>query len=175
MTTYIGAIDQGTTSTRFIVFSSDGAIVGSHAMEHRQIYPQQGVCRGVPDSTHSASPLSSRCCATPFPGWLEHDPVEIWRNTETVIREALEQLSLTPADLAAVGITNQRETTVVWNRRTGKPVYNAIVWSDTRTLETCERLSEDGGQSRFARLTGLPVVPYFSASKIQWILNSVEG
>ena len=149
MPSYVGAIDQGTTSTRFIVFDHSGRIVSIAQEEHQQIYPK--------------------------PGWVEHDPEEIWRRTQQVIAEAMQQRDLSPRDLAAIGITNQRETTVVWNRHTGKPVCNAIVWQDTRVAEAVEEFSRDGGQDRFRPNTGLPLATYFSGLKIRWILNNVTG
>ncbi len=149
MTRYIGAIDQGTTSTRFMIFDHAGSVVGVHQLEHRQIYPQ--------------------------PGWVEHDPLEVWERTQEVIRGALARASLTPADLAAIGVTNQRETAVVWNPKTGKPYYNAIVWQDTRTDKVCTDLARAGGQDRFRPQTGLPLATYFSGPKIRWILDNVPG
>jgi len=149
MTQYIGAIDQGTTSTRFIVYNHRGEAVGSAQKEHRQIYPK--------------------------PGWVEHDPLEIWHNTEGVIKTALETSGVRGADLAAVGISNQRETTVVWDRRTGKPYCNAIVWQCTRTATICNDLMKHGGQDRFRETTGLPVATYFSGPKLRWILENVPG
>jgi glycerol kinase len=146
---YIGAIDQGTTSTRFIVFDKAGRIVSLAQREHEQIYPR--------------------------PGWVEHDPEEIWRRTREVISDAMQQTSLKPNDLAAVGITNQRETTIVWNRKTGRPVYNAVVWQDTRVDDAVTEFSREGGQDRFRRRTGLPLATYFSALKIRWILDNVPG
>src|SRR6185503_13305273 len=147
MADYIGAIDQGTTSSRFIVFNRAGEVVSSAQEEHQQIYPK--------------------------PGWVEHDAEEIWRRTATVISQAMEASKLKPADLAAIGITNQRETTVVWNRKTGKPVYNAIVWQDTRVADDVAEFSKRGGQDRYRAKTGLPLACYFSALKIRWILNNV--
>ncbi len=149
MANYIGAIDQGTTSTRFIVFDNSGRIVSVAQKEHEQIYPQ--------------------------PGWVEHDANEIWRRCREVIALALEQRGLGPSDLAAIGITNQRETTVVWDRRTGAPVYNALVWQDTRTAEAVAELARNGGPDRFRAKTGLPLATYFSALKIRWILDNVPG
>jgi glycerol kinase len=148
MTRYIGAIDQGTTSSRFIVFDSAGDAIATAQMEHRQIYPQ--------------------------PGWVEHDPLEIWRNTQTVIAEALRGAGLTPRDLAAVGITNQRETTLLWDRATGQPVYNAVVWQDTRVDPMVAELAREGGQDRFRARTGLPLASYFSALKLRWLLDNVR-
>ena len=149
MTKYVAAIDQGTTSTRCIVFDHEGRIRASHQLEHAQIYPQAG--------------------------WVEHDPLEIWARTQDVVRGALDRAGVTPADLAAVGITNQRETTLVWDRRTGKPYYNAIVWQDTRTDKLIAELARDGGQDRFRAQTGLPLATYFSGPKIRWILDNVQG
>ena len=148
MNKYVGAIDQGTTSTRFIVFDRTGATIASAQMEHRQIFPQ--------------------------PGWVEHDPAEIWRNTQAVIRCALDSAGLTPRDLAAVGITNQRETTLLWDRD-GVPVHNAIVWQDTRVDTLVDAYRTDGGQDRFRRQTGLPLATYFSALKLRWLLDNVPG
>jgi len=149
MTAYVGAIDQGTTSTRFIVFDRAGQIVSSAQREHEQIYPQ--------------------------PGWVEHDPEEIWRCTLLVIADAMRDGGLRARDLVAIGITNQRETTIVWDRRTGAAVYNAIVWQDTRVADAVAELARDGGADRFRQKTGLPLATYFSALKIQWILNNVSG
>jgi glycerol kinase len=148
MSKYVGAIDQGTTSTRFIVFDRSGATIASAQMEHRQIFPK--------------------------PGWVEHDPDEIWHNTQAVIRRALDQAGLTPRDLAAVGITNQRETTLLWDRD-GVPVHNAIVWQDTRVDTLVDAYMTDGGQDRFRRQTGLPLATYFSALKLRWLLDNVPG
>jgi glycerol kinase len=149
MADYVGAIDQGTTSTRFIVFSRSGQIVATAQKEHAQIYPQ--------------------------PGWVEHSPQEIWSRTQDVIAEAMQSKGLTAKDLAAVGITNQRETTVVWNRKTGAPVYNAIVWQDTRVSSYVDELAKNGGQDRFRARTGLPLATYFSGLKIRWILENVPS
>src|ERR1700737_4399303 len=129
MSVYLCAIDQGTTSTRFIVFDRAGRIVAVAQKEHEQIYRK--------------------------PGWVEHDPEEIWRRTQEVINDAMQQRGLRPKDLAAIGITNQRETTVLWNRKTGRAVYNAIVWQDTRVEDYVAELSRDGGQDRFRQKTGL--------------------
>jgi len=144
---YIGAIDQGTTSTRFIVFDKDARIVAVAQKEHRQIYPR--------------------------PGWVEHDADEILRRTHEVIGEALQQRGLQPADLAAIGITNQRETTVVWERKTGRPIANAIVWQDTRVGDEVAKFAKQGGQDRFRAQTGLPLSTYFSGLKLRWILENV--
>ena len=149
MSTYIGAIDQGTSSTRFIVFDRAGRIVSVAQKEHEQIYPQ--------------------------PGWVEHDASEIWRRTEEVIDTAMKQKSLRPGDLAAIGITNQRETTVVWDRKTGRPVYNALVWQDTRVDRYVSELAKHGGPDRLRAKTGLPLATYFSGLKIRWILDNVPG
>jgi glycerol kinase len=149
MSVYLGAIDQGTTSTRFIVFDRTGRIVSVAQKEHEQIYPK--------------------------PGWVEHDPEEIWRRTQEVIGDAMQQRGFRPKDLAAIGITNQRETTILWNRKTGRAVYNAIVWQDTRVEDYVAEFSRDGGQDRFRQKTGLPLATYFSGLKIRWILNNVKG
>jgi len=145
----VGAIDQGTTSTRFILFDKRARIVSVGQHEHKQHYPH--------------------------PGWVEHDPMQLWVNTRTVINEALSQARVGPDALKAIGITNQRETTVVWDRRTGKPLYNAIVWQDTRTSSICSKLEASGGKDRFRSVTGLPISPYFSATKLMWILDNVPG
>lgn len=149
MTTHVLAIDQGTTSTRAIVFGHDGAVVASSQLEHRQFTPQ--------------------------PGWVEHDPAEIWGNVRRVVGLVLSSANLTARDLAAVGITNQRETTLVWDRATGEPVYPAIVWQDTRSQPLVDALAADGGPDRFRAATGLPLATYFSATKIAWILENVRG
>jgi len=146
---YIVAIDQGTTSTRAIVFDHSGSIVSSGQKEHEQIFPRAG--------------------------WVEHDPAEIWDNTREVIGQALSRADITRHDVVAVGITNQRETAVVWDKTTGKPVYNAIVWQDTRTQDIVDRLASDGGVDRFKEKVGLPLATYFSGTKIVWILENVEG
>jgi glycerol kinase len=149
MSQYIVAIDQGTTSTRAIVFDHGGSIVSVGQREHEQIFPRAG--------------------------WVEHDPEEIWRNTREVIGLALSKADITRHDVVAIGITNQRETAVVWDRTTGKPVYNAIVWQDTRTQPIVDRLAADGGVERFKQTVGLPLATYFSGTKIVWILENVEG
>ena len=149
MSRYVGAIDQGTTSTRFIVFDGGGAIIASAQMEHAQIMPQ--------------------------PGWVEHDPDEIWSNTREVIGAALAKAELTPADLAAVGITNQRETSVLWDCATGQAVHNALVWMDTRTEQLVAKFEAEGGQDRFRGQTGLPLATYFSGLKLRWLLDHVPG
>lgn len=149
MTDFIGAIDQGTTSTRFMVFDHNGSEVGKHQLEHEQILPA--------------------------PGWVEHNPVEIWERTSSVIQTTLNGLRLSAADLAAIGVTNQRETTVVWNRRTGRPYYNAIVWQDTRTDSIAAALDRDGRGEVIRAKSGLPPATYFSGGKIQWLLENVDG
>lgn len=149
MTRYVAAVDQGTTSTRFIVFDPHGNVVAVDQKEHQQIYPS--------------------------PGWVEHDPLEIWERTKEVIQGAMTRFGIHREDLAAVGITNQRETTLVWNRRTGQPYFNAIVWQDTRTDTIINELAKDGGQDRFRRVTGLPLATYFSGPKVRWILDHVSG
>jgi glycerol kinase len=146
---FIGAIDQGTTSTRFIVFDRSGRVVSVAQKEHEQIYPK--------------------------PGWVEHNADEIWQRTREVIAEAMSNGKLQPQDLAAIGITNQRETTVVWNRKTGKPLANALVWQDTRVADYVSELAKAGGQDRFRAKTGLPLTTYFSGLKIRWILEHVKG
>ncbi|MCL4261379.1 MAG: glycerol kinase, partial [Anaerolineales bacterium] len=148
MPKYVTAIDQGTTSTRFIVFDHGGNVVSVAQKEHKQIFPK--------------------------PGWVEHDPLEIWGNVLEVAECGLKSAHQS-ADLAAIGITNQRETTIVWDKHTGKPVYNAIVWQDTRTDAICAKLAKSGGQNRFRKKTGLPLATYFSGPKIKWILDNVQG
>lgn len=148
MAKFIGALDLGTTSNRFIIFDQQGRMVGLDQKEHRQIFPQ--------------------------PGWVEHDPMEIWHNTGDVIRGALAKTGLTGKDITAIGITNQRETTVVWDKTTGRPYMNAIVWQCMRTDEICRRLMEEGGQDRFREKTGLPVSTYFAGPKARWILDHVD-
>ena len=147
MANYVGALDQGTTSNRFIIFDHGGNIVGLDQKEHEQIFPK--------------------------PGWVEHNPIEIWQNTREVIRGALANAGLSGSDLAAVGITNQRETTVLWDKHTGKPFSNAVVWQCTRTDEICRILMRSKGQNRFRDKTGLPIATYFSGPKIKWILDNV--
>lgn len=149
MNDYIGAIDQGTTSTRFMVFDRSARVVAVAQKEHQQIFPK--------------------------PGWVEHDPLEILRRTEEVIAEGLEQRGLRASDLAAIGVTNQRETTVLWERKTGKPVANAIVWQDTRVGEDVARFASQGGQDRFRPQTGLPLSTYFSSLKLRWLLENIPG
>ena len=149
MADFIASIDQGTTSTRCILFNHSGQIVSSHQMEHEQIYPK--------------------------PGWVEHDPLEIWDRCKDVIKGALLDADATADDIAAVGITNQRETTLVWDKETGKPFYNAIVWQDTRTDKIITKFAEVSGQNRFQERVGLPLATYFSGPKVRWILDNVDG
>ncbi len=147
MSDYVGALDQGTTSNRFIIFDHSGQIVAVDQKEHEQIFPQ--------------------------PGWVEHNPLEIWQNTQSVIRKALAKANLRGSELAAIGITNQRETAVLWDKGTGRPFMNAIVWQCTRTDEICKDLSREQGQNRFRDKTGLPIATYFTGPKIKWILDHV--
>ncbi|PPF75744.1 glycerol kinase GlpK [Pseudoclavibacter sp. Z016] len=149
MSKYVIAIDQGTTSSRAIVFDHSGSIVSTGQLEHEQIFPKAG--------------------------WVEHDPKEIWNNTREVIGQALSKANITRHDIATIGITNQRETAVVWDKTTGEPVYNAIVWQDTRTQPIVDRLAAEGGVERFKDTVGLPLATYFSGTKIVWILENVEG
>ncbi len=149
MSKFVAAIDQGTTSTRCMIFNHAGEPVGIHQMEHEQIYPK--------------------------PGWVEHDAMEVWARTQDVVKGAMKAANCTAADLAAVGITNQRETTLVWDKTTGKPLYNAIVWQDTRTDKICKELEGGVGQNRFREKVGLPLATYFSGPKIRWILDNVDG
>ena len=149
MADYVASIDQGTTSTRFMVFDHGGNEVAKHQLEHAQILPQAG--------------------------WVEHDPVEIWERTSSVVQTAMNRAGITHSDLAALGITNQRETAVVWDRRTGRPYYNAIVWQDTRTDRIASALDRDGRGDVIRHTAGLPPATYFSAGKVQWILENVDG
>ncbi len=149
MADFVGAVDQGTTSTRFMVFDHDGREVGRHQLEHEQVLPRAG--------------------------WVEHNPLEIWERTQTVIGTALTRLGLGASDLDSLGITNQRETTVVWDRRTGRPYHNAIVWQDTRTDRIARALEESGAGEVVRRKAGIPPAAYFSAGKVQWVLENVEG
>ncbi|MFF4777886.1 glycerol kinase GlpK [Microtetraspora fusca] len=149
MADFVGAVDQGTTSTRFMIFDKGGNEIARHQLEHQQILPHAG--------------------------WVEHNPTEIWERTRAVIETALRGARLTASDLAALGVTNQRETTLVWNRRTGRPYYNAIVWQDTRTDRIAAALDRDGRGDVIRRRAGLPPATYFSGAKIQWILENVEG
>ncbi len=147
--TYVAAIDQGTTSTRCIIFDQSGAVIASDQKEHRQIYPR--------------------------PGWVEHDPAEIWQRTQEVVQGALDQNDLRRDQIAAIGVSNQRETTVVWDQRTGTPIHNALVWQDTRTDQIINELARAGGQDRFRARTGLPLATYFSGPKVRWLLDNVAG
>jgi glycerol kinase len=149
MEKFVISVDQGTTSTRAIIFNEAGSAVATGQLEHKQIMTQ--------------------------PGWVEHDPMEIWDNAREVVGQALSRGNITRHSIAAVGITNQRETSVVWNKRTGVPVYNAIVWQDTRTQPIVDRLAENGGVNRFREVSGLPLATFFSGTKIAWILENVEG
>lgn len=149
MAKYIVAIDQGTTSTRCILFNVVGKIVALDQKEHKQIYPQ--------------------------PGWVEHDPAEIWACTQEVIRNALQKAGASSQDILSIGVTNQRETTIIWDKNTGLPYYNAIVWQDTRTDVICKELALNGGQNRFREKTGLPLATYFSGPKIKWLLENISG
>lgn len=149
MKKYVAAIDQGTTSTRFMIFDRAGKIVASHQQEHQQIYPQ--------------------------PGWVEHNPEEIWERTQSVIQTTLQNSNIDAPEIAALGIANQRETAIVWNKQTGKPYCNAIVWQDTRTREMCDMLAETGGKDRFREKCGLPLATYFSGPKIKWMLDNIAG
>ncbi len=146
---YVGAIDQGTTSSRFFIFNYHGEIVASHQLEHRQIYPR--------------------------PGWVEHDPMEIRDRVNDVIKIGLQKSAINRDQLAGIGITNQRETTVLWNPKTGRPYYNAIVWQDTRTEALCKKLAVDGNMDCFREKVGLPLATYFSGPKIKWLIENVEG
>ncbi|WP_432991182.1 glycerol kinase GlpK [Dactylosporangium sp. CA-233914] len=149
MAEFVGAVDQGTTSTRFMIFDHDGGEVARRQLDHEQILPRAG--------------------------WVEHDPLEIWDRTTTVIDAAMRGLGLRPADLAAVGVANQRETTIVWNRRTGRPYHNAIVWQDTRTDRIAAALERDGAGELVRRKTGLPPATYFSGGKLKWLLDHVDA
>jgi glycerol kinase len=149
MAEFVGAVDQGTTSTRFMIFNHSGNVVGVHQLEHQQILPQAG--------------------------WVEHNPIEIWERTTAVVKTALNEAGLSASDLAALGITNQRETSVVWDKNTGRPLYNAIVWQDTRTDRIASALDRDGRGDVIRQKAGLPPATYFSGGKIQWILENVDG
>ncbi|MFX0205648.1 MAG: glycerol kinase GlpK [Candidatus Hodarchaeota archaeon] len=146
---YIGAVDQGTTGTRFMVFDKDSNLIGSSYKEHEQIFPQ--------------------------PGWVEHDPLAIWTNTQLVIRQTLKDHRLSLSDLAAIGVTNQRETTIIWDHKTGLPIHNAVVWQCVRTAEICEKLKRDSLEPLVKERTGLVIATYFSGPKIQWLLENVPG
>jgi glycerol kinase len=153
MVQYVAAIDQGTTSTRFMIFNRLGQVVARDQKEHQQYYPK--------------------------PGWVEHDPIEIWECTQEVMQGALSQSQIDLKEIAAIGVTNQRETTIVWDRATGQPICNAIVWQDTRTTNLCAELARDGasegGRDRFRAKVGLPLATYFSGPKLRWILDNVAG
>lgn len=151
MKKYVAAIDQGTTSSRCIIFDHSGKIISVDQKEHKQIYPK--------------------------PGWVEHDPFEIWDNVQTVIQNALHNAGIVPREIASIGVANQRETTIIWDRTTGKPYYNAIVWQDTRTDAICNKIGSiiEGGKDRFRSKVGLPLATYFSAPKIKWILENIPG
>src|SRR6187397_1198421 len=149
MEKFILSLDQGTTSSRAIVFNHDGDIVSIAQKEFTQIFPQ--------------------------PGWVEHNPMEIWSSQVTVATEAIVKAGLSPKDIVAIGITNQRETTIVWDKKTGKPLYNAIVWQDRRTANFCDDLKKNGHDKIIQEKTGLIVDAYFSATKIKWILDNIEG
>src|SRR5690348_7897860 len=149
MADYVAALDQGTTSTRCMVFDHGGNVVSVAQKEHEQIYPK--------------------------PGWVEHDPKEVWARTQEVVDEAVAASGAGSGDIAGVGITNQRETAVVWDRNTGEPVHNALVWQDTRTDKLVDEFSKDGGQARFQEKVGLPLATYFSGPKVRWILDNVDG
>lgn len=146
---FIAAIDQGTTSSRCIVFDKDGRIVSVDQKEHEQILPK--------------------------PGWVEHNATEIWENVQEVVAGAIVKAGITSADVKAIGITNQRETTLLWDKNTGEPVHNALVWQDTRTDVLCKELGRNVGQDRFRRQTGLPLASYFAGPKVRWLLDNVEG
>src|SRR3954452_21359525 len=149
MAKYAAAIDQGTTSTRCMIFDHSGQVVSVSQKEHEQIYPK--------------------------PGWVEHDAMEMWARTQEVVDEAVEKAGASADDIAGVGITNQRETALVWDKTTGEPIHNALVWQDTRTDKLVDEYSKDGGQTRFQEKVGLPLATYFSGPKIRWILDNVDG
>jgi glycerol kinase len=147
----VGSIDQGTSSTRFMIFDKSGSVISKHQEQHNQIY------------------------YTDKPGYSEHNPIEIWEKTRLCVEQAMKKANLKAHDLAAVGITNQRETTIVWNKNTGIPYHNAIVWNDLRTTSKCDDLAKDGGKDKYRDNTGLPLAPYFSASKLNYLLETVDG
>ncbi|MBN9136696.1 MAG: glycerol kinase GlpK, partial [Phyllobacterium sp.] len=149
MTKYVGSIDQGTTSSRFIIFDRKGTVIAVDQKEHEQIFPK--------------------------PGWVEHNAIEIWRNTMSVVAGALKKAKLSASDLVSVGITNQRETSVLWDKKTGAPLHNAVVWMDTRTDQLVGRYAKDGGKDRLREKTGLPLATYFSGLKLHWLLDNVPG
>jgi glycerol kinase len=143
---FVGAVDQGTTSTRFLLFNHSGEIAAGHQVEHKQIYPQAG--------------------------FVEHDAMEIWNNTQECIKQALKKSGIKAGEIAAIGVTNQRETTVIWDKKTGEPLHNAVVWQDTRTADICDSLSKSGGKYRCRKTTGLPLATYFSGPKIKWLIDN---
>lgn len=149
MTKYVGSIDQGTTSSRFIIFDRKGTVIAVDQKEHEQIFPK--------------------------PGWVEHNAIEIWRNTMSVVAGALKKAKLSASDLVSIGITNQRETSVLWDKKTGAPLHNAVVWMDTRTDQLVARYEKDGGKDRLREKTGLPLATYFSGLKLHWLLDNVPG
>jgi len=149
MSEFVGAIDQGTTGTRFALFDHSGNLVASAYEEHTQIFPK--------------------------PGWVEHNPIEIWQKTKKVVKDVFEKTRIDARDVAAIGVTNQRETTILWDRKTGQPVYNAIVWQCRRTAEMCDRLTRDGYSEMIREKTGLVVDSYFSGTKIKWLMENVNG
>src|ERR671915_2471649 len=149
MAKYAAAIDQGTTSTRCMIFDHGGQVVSVAQKEHEQIYPR--------------------------PGWVEHDAKEVWARTQEVVEEAVAAAGAGEGDISGVGITNQRETSLVWDRTTGEPVHNALVWQDTRTDKLVDEFSRDGGQASFQEQVRLPLATYFSGPKIRWILDNVDG
>ena len=146
--TYVASIDQGTTGTRFMVFDHSGAVVANAYEQHEQIYPE--------------------------PGWVEHDPMEIWENTKEVVTRGLDEAGVEASQLEAIGITNQRETTIVWDKETGKPVYNALVWQDRRTTDRVEEIQEEDKVEMIRGKTGLECDAYFSATKVEWILDNAD-
>ncbi len=147
MPKYVGSIDLGTTSIRFILFDKKGNIFSSAQKEHQQIFPK--------------------------PGWVEHDPIEIWKNTCSVIEEVMKKTAISVESIDSIGITDQRETSVVWNQKTGRPYYNAIVWQCTRTDDICKNLTAETGEAFFTNKTGLPVATYFSGPKVKWIIDNI--
>ena len=149
MAKYAAALDQGTTSSRAMIFNHEGRVVSVAQKEHEQIFPK--------------------------PGWVEHDAKEIWARCQEVLDEALKAADASADDIAGLGITNQRETALVWDRNTGEPIHNALVWQDTRTDALVDELSADGGQDRFRAKSGLPLATYFSGPKVRWILDNVDG
>ncbi|MEN8123351.1 MAG: FGGY family carbohydrate kinase, partial [Bacteroidota bacterium] len=149
MAKYILSLDQGTSSSKAIIFNEELKVVGVKQKEYPQIYPK--------------------------PGWVEHDPEQIWESQYSVVKDLLKDLNILPSEILAIGITNQRETSIVWDKNTGEPVYNAIVWQDKRTSDFCSKLKNDGLEDLVRKLTGLVIDSYFSATKVNWILNNVPG